>query len=258
MAEAPIVRCRGLAHAFGGRPVLQGIDLDVAAGEKVSVIGPSGSGKSTLLRLLMALEAPDAGEIEIAGMPMWHTTQGEGSVPASDAHLRAVRAHVGMVFQHYNLFPHLTALENVALAPAIVGGRSREDARALARDLLARVGLEDKVDVHPRRLSGGQQQRVAIARALAPGPDVMLFDEITAALDPELVGEVLAVLRDLAAGGGMTMIVVTHEMAFAREISDRVLFFDEGRIVEAGPPDQLFTAPTEARTRRFLEAVLER
>jgi polar amino acid transport system ATP-binding protein len=256
MSDTPIVSCRGLSKAYDERPVLRAIALDVEGGEKVSVIGPSGSGKSTLLRLLMALERPDAGTIRIAGDDMWNMRRGDRQLPADEGHLRRVRGHVGLVFQHYNLFPHMTALRNVALTPQVVGGLTRDEGEDLARGLLKRVGLGDKVDAYPAELSGGQKQRVAIARALAPQPDVMLFDEITAALDPELVGEVLTVLHDLAAESDMTMIVVTHEMAFAREISDRVLFFDGGIIVEEGPPDRLFRAPTEPRTRAFLETYL--
>lgn len=257
MADAPIVRCRRIAKSYEGKAVLREIDAEIAHGEKVSVIGPSGSGKSTLLRLLMGLEAPDDGEIEIAGESMWTMERKGKRVRADEAHLRRVRNHVGMVFQHYNLFPHMTALRNVALAPEIVGGRTRQEAEDRARELLDSVGLGDKSDAYPAELSGGQKQRVAIARALAPQPDVMLFDEITAALDPELVGEVLGVLRQLAEESDMTMIVVTHEMTFARDISDRVLFMDGGYIVEEGPPDVIFGSPNEERTRAFLKSFIE-
>lgn len=256
MPDQPIISCRALTRRYGDTTVLQEIDVDIPRGEKLSVIGPSGSGKSTLLRLLMMLEAPDAGELHIAGTPAWTMRKGEREVPADEKYVRRVRSHVGMVFQHYNLFPHMSALRNVALAPELTGTLDRPAAEARAKDLLSRVGLSEKLDAYPRHLSGGQKQRVAIARALAPRPDVLLFDEITAALDPELVGEVLAVLRDLAHEGDSTMIVVTHEMRFAQEISDRTLFFDAGRIVEQGPPSQIFDAPQEARTQAFMQSVL--
>jgi polar amino acid transport system ATP-binding protein len=244
---------RGLTKRYGPLTVLHGIDLDVDAGERVSVIGPSGSGKSTLLRLLMTLEEPDGGRIEIDGTPMWHVERRGRRVPADEAHLRKVRGRIGMVFQQYNLFPHMDALRNVALAPELVQGLPRAEAEARARQLLERVGLADKVAAYPAELSGGQKQRVAIARALAPRPELVLFDEITAALDPELVGEVLAVLRDLARERSTAMLVVTHEMRFAREVSDRVVFVDAGRVVEQGPPEQIFGRPEHARTAAFLD-----
>ena len=241
---------------YGPLMVLQGIDLEIERGSKVAVIGPSGSGKSTLLRLLMTLERPESGRIEIEGESMWTMHNGDREVAADEAHLHRVRGKIGMVFQHFNLFPHLTALDNVALAPRLVGGTPREQANQLARELLDRVGLADKADVYPVRLSGGQKQRVAIARALAMSPQVMLFDEVTSALDPELVGEVLAVLRHLAKESDMTLLLVTHEMRFAREIADRVLFFEKGQVLEDSPPEKMFHSPTHERTREFLESVL--
>lgn len=252
----PQIRLREVRKSYGELTVLEGIDLEINRGAKVAIIGPSGSGKSTLLRLLMTLEKPDSGRIEIDGESMWTREQAGAEVSADEAHLHRVRGKIGMVFQHFNLFPHLTALDNVALAPRLVAGTARADANQQARELLDRVGLGDKSDVYPSRLSGGQKQRVAIARALAMSPHVMLFDEVTSALDPELVGEVLAVLRQLAHESDMTMLLVTHEMRFAREISDRVLFFERGRIVEDSPPEQMFQNPANPRTREFLESVL--
>ena len=257
MPESPIVRFAGVRKRFGTLELLRGLDLDVAPAEKVAVIGPSGSGKSTLLRILIGLEAIDGGRVEVAGEALWDARE-PGQRSAVDPRRRwELRGLVGMVFQHFHLFPHMSALENVALAPRRVLGLSRDDARARARDLLARVGLADKADAVPARLSGGQRQRVAIARALAMQPRIMLFDEVTSALDPELVGEVLAVLRELARDGEMTMLLVTHQMHFAREIADRVVFLDHGRVIEQGAPEQVFGAPREERTRAFLRAVLE-
>jgi polar amino acid transport system ATP-binding protein len=253
---APQIVLRNIVKRYGPLTVLQGIDLRIERGTKVAVIGPSGSGKSTLLRLLMTLERPDEGRIELDGEPMWTMQWGGREVAADETHLRRVRQKIGMVFQHFNLFPHLTALDNVALAPRLVGGTARRDANQQARDLLGRVGLEEKADVFPARLSGGQKQRVAIARALAMSPEIMLFDEVTSALDPELVGEVLAVLRQLARESDMTMLLVTHEMRFAREIADRVLFFESGQVLEDGPPSEIFQQPAHQRTREFLESVL--
>jgi polar amino acid transport system ATP-binding protein len=239
------IRAEGLCKAYGRNVVLDHIDLDVAPGEVVCVIGPSGSGKSTLLRCLNLLERPTSGRVFI----------GDDEITAPGAPIDALRRRVGMVFQAFNLFPHRTVIDNLTMAPMAVTGLSRGAARERARSLLARVGLSEKEGEHPARLSGGQQQRVAIARALAMEPRVMLFDEATSALDPELVGDVLGVMRDLA-DGGMTMVVVTHEMGFAREAGDRVVFMDEGAIVEQGPPGEVLGAPREERTRRFLERVL--
>jgi polar amino acid transport system ATP-binding protein len=252
-----MVRLRDLRKSYGAQPVLRGIDLDVPAAQTVSVIGPSGSGKSTLLRLLMLLDRPDAGTIEIDGESPWVENRNGREVPADERHFRRVRGKVGMVFQHFNLFPHMTALGNVAEAPQHVLGLPQREARALALGHLASVGLEDKADAWPAQLSGGQKQRVAIARALAMQPKVMLFDEITSALDPELVGGILQLLRELAARRTMTMMIVTHHMAFAESISDRVLFFDDGVIVEDGPPEDIFGNPHLDRTRRFVDAVKE-
>jgi len=252
------VRFRSVTKQFGDLVVLDELDLDVDPGEKVVIIGPSGSGKTTILRVLMTLERPNAGTVEVGGEHLYHELKNGDLVPASERHVRRVRHRIGMVFQHFNLFPHMTALENVAFAPRKVLGTPRDEARERAVALLESVGLGDKLDEHPARLSGGQKQRVAIARALAMEPEVMLFDEVTSALDPELVGDVLNVLRDLAENTSMTMLLVTHEMGFAREIGDRVVMFDAGRVVEQGPPEQIFTDPHEQRTRDFLRAVLDR
>jgi ABC-type polar amino acid transport system ATPase subunit len=240
-----VIKINGLHKRFGKLEVLQGIDLHVKPGEVVVVIGPSGSGKSTLLRCINRLEEPTEGEIVIAGEP----------VPAGGKGLDEVRAELGMVFQRFNLFPHKTALENVTLGPAKVRKMTPPQADALGRALLEKVGLADKADAYPAHLSGGQQQRVAIARALAMQPKAMLFDEPTSALDPELVGEVLEVMKQLAREG-MTMMVVTHEMGFAREVAHRIIFMDQGKVMEEGPPEQFFAAPKEERTRTFLRKVL--
>src|SRR5690606_5883337 len=224
-------------------------------GEKLALIGPSGSGKSTILRILMTLEAIQAGEVTVDGQVMWRM-EGDRPVQADRATLRQIRRRVGMVFQHFNLFPHMSVMRNLTEAPIHVLGLDPATAEGRARDLLDRVGLAGKADSYPAQLSGGQKQRVAVARALAMQPDIMLFDEVTSALDPEVVGEVLDVLRDLAHESGMTMLLVTHEMGFAREIADRVVFMDGGRVVEAGPPEQVFGDPAEERTREFLRRVL--
>ncbi|NUN95533.1 MAG: ectoine/hydroxyectoine ABC transporter ATP-binding protein EhuA [Candidatus Omnitrophica bacterium] len=250
-----MVRIRGLSKRYGDVSVIEDLDLDIAAGEHLAVIGPSGSGKTTFLRVLMTLERPDSGTIEIEGEDLWLMKRNGALIPANPAHLRRVRAKVGMVFQHFNLFPHMTALRNVTEAPIHVLGLSRAQAAQRGVELLAKVGLEDKLDSYPHQLSGGQKQRVAIARALAMQPKVMLFDEVTSALDPELVGEVLGVLRQIARETEMTMIVVTHLMEFAREIANRVIFFDRGRVREDAPPDEIFTNPSHPRTREFLRAV---
>jgi polar amino acid transport system ATP-binding protein len=251
------VRLRDVHKQFGDLQVLRGIDLDVPQAQTVSIIGPSGSGKSTLLRLLMTLDRPTHGRIEIEGESLWTVDQGGKDVCAGDEHVRSVRSKVGMVFQHFNLFPHMSAQANVALAPINVKGLSKAEANERARHYLDLVGLGDKFNAFPAHLSGGQKQRVAIARALAMQPRIMLFDEITSALDPELVGGILAILRDLANQRTMTMLIVTHEMKFAERSSDRVLFFDQGRILEDGPPGQVLGNPREQRTREFLHTVLE-
>jgi len=246
--DDPLVRFRAVRKAFGSNVVLEHFDLDVADGERIALIGPSGSGKTTVLRLLMGLDGFDGGEIELGGAPLSRATP----------QAKLARLQVGMVFQHFNLFPHLTVMRNVTEAPRRVLGLSDAEARAQAAELLSLVGLHAKHDALPRQLSGGQQQRVAIARALAMRPRVMLFDEITSALDPELVGEVLRVVRQLARDSGMTMLIVTHEMSFARDVSDRVVFMEHGRVAEQGPPEVIFRNPRNDRTRAFLQAILER
>jgi polar amino acid transport system ATP-binding protein len=255
--DQPAVRFRGVRKSFGTVEVLRDVDLDVPSGQKVAVIGPSGSGKTTLLRLIMTLERLDAGTIEIEGELLGARQASGQLVRDNERHLRQVRGKIGMVFQHFNLFPHMTALDNVMVGPVHVLGISRQEALERATDLLRLVGLEDKGAVHPRQLSGGQQQRVAIARALAMRPRIMLFDEVTSALDPELIGEVLNVVRNLARETAMTMLIVTHEMKFAEDIADRVIFMDHGSIVEDAPPKVIFRNPSSDRTRAFLRAVLE-
>jgi ABC-type polar amino acid transport system ATPase subunit len=255
-ASDPAVRLVEVAKSFGVRPVLRKLDLSVAEGEVVVVIGGSGSGKSTMLRCIAGLELIDQGEILIEGVPVQQVGEGarnRGLLKAA----RSIRREVGMVFQHFNLFPHMTARRNVTLALRLVRGMSKANADRAADDALARVAMAEHRDSYPDQLSGGQQQRVAIARALAMRPRIMLFDEVTSALDPELVGEVLKVMRQLAAEG-MTMIVVTHEMSFARDVADRVLFMDGGLILEQGGPEAMFTAPQHDRTRAFLSRLLER
>jgi polar amino acid transport system ATP-binding protein len=256
-AAVPAVRFRDVHKSFGAVHVLRGVNLDVAAGQKLAIIGPSGSGKTTILRLIMTLERVTSGTIEIEGELLGQKRVGDRIEP-DERNVRRVRAKIGMVFQHFNLFPHMTALENVMVGPVHALHRPRDETRQRAVELLKVVGLQDKANVHPRQLSGGQQQRVAIARALAMRPRIMLFDEVTSALDPELVGEVLTVIRDLAHETAMTMLIVTHEMKFAADISDRVIFMDHGNIVEDAPPSVLFTNPSHERTRAFLRAVLER
>jgi polar amino acid transport system ATP-binding protein len=236
--------------------VLRSLDLDIERNEKVAIIGPSGSGKSTLLRLAMTLEKPDAGYIAVEGERLWEMQVNGKWVPATAKHTAKVRMNIGMVFQHFNLFPHKTALQNVMLAPRHVLKLDKQEARDRAVELLGMVGLPDKLDHYPVQLSGGQKQRVAIARALAMRPKVLLLDEITSALDPELVGEVLNVVRDIAHQQDITMLLVTHEMRFAREIADRVIFMEHGRVVEMDTPDRLFQDPSEPRTREFLRSVL--
>jgi polar amino acid transport system ATP-binding protein len=236
----------GVSKSFGDHRVLKGIDLEVGEHEVVCVIGASGSGKSTLLRCVNLLEPIDEGRIVVEGR----------DVSAPGVNANEVRRGIGIVFQAFNLFPHMTVLRNVTLAPREVLGRSRAQAEADAVELLGRFGLADKRDDYPDRLSGGQQQRVAIVRALAMRPELMLFDEVTSALDPELVGEVLNVIRELAAGG-MTMLIATHEMGFAREIADQVCFLDDGLILEQGPPGEIFSSPKEPRTRQFLQRIVE-
>ena len=258
LEAVPAVRFRAVRKSFGEVHVLRGVDLEVPAGQKLAIIGPSGSGKTTLLRLLMTLEQPESGSIEIDGELLGAERQDGRIVRDETRRIREVRAKIGMVFQHFNLFPHMTALGNVMEGPVHVNGVDRAEAERAARDLLDLVGLAAKADTHPRQLSGGQQQRVAIARALAMRPRVMLFDEVTSALDPELVGEVLRVVRELAHQESMTMLIVTHEMAFAEDIADRVIFMDHGVIVEDAAPEDIFHHPAHERTKAFLRAVLER
>ncbi|MDA8234258.1 MAG: amino acid ABC transporter ATP-binding protein [Clostridia bacterium] len=239
-----MIRINNLYKNFGSLEVLKDVNCHVQEKEVVVVIGPSGSGKSTMLRCINKLEDATGGEIVVDNIPL-----------NSEANINAIRQEVGMVFQRFNLFPHMKALDNITLAPMKVRGMSKDEAVVIARDLLNKVGLADKADAYPDQLSGGQQQRVAIARALAMRPKVMLFDEPTSALDPEMVGEVLGVMKDLAKEG-MTMVVVTHEMGFAREVGDRVIFMDEGRIIEEGTPEEIFNNPKNERLKGFLSKVL--
>lgn len=251
-----VIQFENVVKRFGDITVLDSLNFHVSRGEKVTIIGPSGSGKSTVLRILMTLETIDEGVIYVDGEPLWHERRDEQLAPASEAHLRAMRKKMGMVFQQFNLFPHMTVRRNITEAPIHVLGLSRAEANERAQEYLDLVGLTEHADKFPRQLSGGQQQRVGIARALAMRPKIMLFDEPTSALDPELVGEVLSVIQRLAEEHDLTMLLVTHEMQFAKQISDRVCFFDKGRIVEEGPPEQLFTEPREQRTREFLDTFL--
>jgi polar amino acid transport system ATP-binding protein len=253
----PLIKFEKVVKRFGDNVVLRELDFQVAPGERVTLIGPSGSGKTTILRLLMTLERPNGGRIWVDGDPLWHVPKGGKLVPADEKHLRKVRRKIGMVFQQFNLFPNMTVLRNVTEAPVRVLGKSREEAERKARELLDRVGLSAKMEARPTQLSGGQQQRVAIARALAMEPKVLLLDEVTSALDPELVAGVLNVLREIAETTDITMLIVTHEMHFARDVSHRVMMFDHGQVVEQGPPRQIFSAPRHQRTKAFLHAVVE-
>ncbi len=253
----PLVRIVDLHKSFGALEVLCGINIEVDKGEKLSIIGPSGSGKTTLLRCINYLEKPTAGHIYVADQLIGEKQSNGKFVHLSDRELAKERAEIGFVFQRFNLFPHLTALGNVAVAPRRVLGLQKQDAEERAGAMLEKVGLAHKAEEYPERLSGGQQQRVAIARVLAMQPKLMLFDEATSALDPELIGEVQKVIRDLA-DEGHTMIIVTHEINFAEEISDRVIFMDGGNIIEEGPPREIFSNPTRERTRTFLRQILER
>jgi ABC-type polar amino acid transport system ATPase subunit len=248
----PVVRVEGLHKSFGDLEVLRGIDMEVEKGQVIVIFGRSGSGKSTLLRCVNFLEDPTAGTIEVSGIRL----EGGHRTRHKREQIRQLRTHCGMVFQQFNLFPHMTAIQNVMEGPVTVKGLEERQARAIATEVLAKVGLADKAEEYPIRLSGGQQQRVAIARALAMEPDVMLFDEPTSALDPELIGEVLAVMTSLATEMHMTMMVVTHEMGFAREVADRMAFFHEGVVLEEGTPEEIFDATRYPETRRFLDAVL--
>ena len=255
--DQAILRIEAVSKRFGHATVLHEVDLGVRQGEKITLIGPSGAGKSTLLRCVNYLERPSSGHIYLDGEPVGERFVRGRYVPVGQRDLARVRRHIGMVFQHFYLFPHLTALQNVTLGLTKVLHLSRQEADSRAMALLDRVGLAEKRNAHPDKLSGGQQQRVAIARALAMGPRIMLFDEATSALDPELAAEVLAVMRQLAADG-MTMLIVTHEMHFAADVSDRVIFMADGRILEQGSPEDVFRTPRHERTQRFLKAVIER
>ena len=255
MAE-PVVKVEGVHKSYGRLEVLKGISMEVNEGQVHVLLGPSGSGKSTVLRCVNHLEKIDAGRIWVDGEMIGYRQVGDKLHELRESEIVDARAKIGMVFQHFNLFPHMTAIENVMLAQRIVLDRGAEEARQRSTELMERVGLEDKIDEYPARLSGGQQQRVAIARALAMDPKLMLFDEVTSALDPELVKDVLDVMRELAKSG-MTMLVVTHEMGFAREVANHVIFMDEGVIVEQGSPKRILDDPKEERTKRFLGLVLE-
>lgn len=245
-----------MEKSFGPTTVLKDLNFTVAPGERVTLIGPSGSGKTTILRLVMTLEELTDGYIFVDGQPLTHEDRGGKRVELPKKRTREMTTRIGMVFQQFNLFPNMTVLENIIEAPVHVLGKSKVEATKEAKELLERVGLADKADAHPTRLSGGQQQRVAIARALAMNPEILLLDEVTSALDPELVGDVLGVLRDIAETTDITMLLVTHEMQFARDVSHRVMMFDGGQVLEEGPPDQIFNNPQHERTRKFLSSVL--
>jgi polar amino acid transport system ATP-binding protein len=249
----PIVRYKDVHKSFDEVEVLKGVNLDVAPGEKISLIGPSGSGKTTIIRMLMTLEQPTSGVIEVDGSPLWHKEVNGKLVPADESHLRKIRRDIGMVFQQFNLFPHMTILKNCMSAPVNVLGISKDEAKERAIEMLEKVGLRDKLDAYPAQLSGGQQQRVAIARAVVMRPKIMLFDEVTSALDPETVGEVLDVIKDLAKEGEMAMILVTHEMDFARDVSDQIVFLEDGVLTEQGTPQQILENPQSERLQSFLE-----
>jgi polar amino acid transport system ATP-binding protein len=252
----PIIRIDNIVKRYGPLTVLDGLSMDVMPGEKLALIGPSGSGKTTILRILMTLESISGGHIEVDGEQLYHMPKNGSLVEADERHLRKMRAKIGMVFQHFNLFPHKTVLDNVTLAPILTKGVARPVAEKRAMELLDMVGMADKAKHVPAQLSGGQKQRAAIARALALSPRIMLFDEVTSALDPELVEEVLNVMKKLAAETDMTMLLVTHEMGFAHDFADRILFFDRGKIVEEGKPDEIFRNPKQERTQTFLRKII--
>ena len=254
--DIPAIRFDRVVKRFGDHTVLDGLDFAVRKGDRVTLIGPSGSGKTTILRLVMTLEELSDGYILIDGKPLVYEERDGKRVALKEKHRNEMRKRIGMVFQQFNLFPNMTVIENIIEAPVHVLGQSKAEATKHAHELLEQVGLPDKADAHPSSLSGGQQQRVAIARALAMEPEILLLDEVTSALDPEVVGEVLNILRDVAKNTDVTMLIVTHEMQFARDVSNRVLMFDGGRIVEEGAPDDIFTNPQEQRTKDFLSAVL--
>lgn len=253
--EIPAIHFEKVEKRFGDHVVLHDLDFTVRKGDRVTLIGPSGSGKTTILRLVMTLEEAEGGYIYVNGAPLTHKNVNGKRVELREKHKNEMRKRIGMVFQHFNLFPNMTVIENIMEAPIHVLGVAKAEAKKRAVQLLEKVGLPDKADAHPSELSGGQQQRVAIARALAMEPEILLLDEVTSALDPEVVGEVLAVLRDIARDTDVTMLIVTHEMHFAREVSNRVLMFDGGKIVEEGDPETIFNNPREQRTRDFLFAV---
>jgi polar amino acid transport system ATP-binding protein len=252
----PVIHFDNVVKRFGDLEVLRGLDFRVQPGERVTLIGPSGSGKTTILRLLMTLEKVTDGVIWVEGEPLSHMRKGDKLVTANESHLRQVRKKIGMVFQQFNLFPNMKVLRNITEAPIHTLGESKDKAVERARELLDLVGLSDKEDAYPSQLSGGQQQRVAIARSLAMSPDILLLDEVTSALDPELVADVLDLLKDIATSTDITMLIVTHEMGFARDVSHRVMMFDKGVIVEDGTPAQVMGEPEHERTRAFLKAVL--
>ncbi|GAA1807473.1 ectoine/hydroxyectoine ABC transporter ATP-binding protein EhuA [Nesterenkonia flava] len=254
--DTPVIEFRDVEKRFGENIVLKDLNFTVARGERVTLIGPSGSGKTTILRLVMTLEELTGGYIFIDGEPLTHQEKDGKRVPVSKKQQKKLRTRIGMVFQQFNLFPNMTVLENIIEAPIHVLGRPKKEAIAKAHSLLDQVGLPDKADAHPTSLSGGQQQRVAIARALAMDPEILLLDEVTSALDPEVVGDVLGILREVADSTNVTMLIVTHEMGFARDVSHKVMMFDGGRVVEEGPPEKIFTHPEHERTQKFLGAVL--
>ncbi|MDG3578988.1 ectoine/hydroxyectoine ABC transporter ATP-binding protein EhuA [Rhizobium sp. YJ-22] len=253
---APIIRIDNITKRYGALTVLDGLSMEVMPGEKLALIGPSGSGKTTILRILMTLETISDGHIEVDGDQLYHMPRNGSLVAADDRHLHRMREKIGMVFQHFNLFPHKCVLDNVTLAPMLTKGMAKAAAEKRAMELLDMVGMADKAKSVPAQLSGGQKQRVAIARALALSPKIMLFDEVTSALDPELVEEVLNVMRKLAAETDMTMLLVTHEMGFAHDFADRVMFFDRGKIVEQGRPEEIFRTPRQERTQAFLRKII--
>ena len=254
--SAPIIKIDGITKSFGTFKVLDGLSLEVMPGEKLALIGPSGSGKTTILRILMTLERIDSGHIQVDGDQLYHMERNGQLLAADERHLTKMRQKIGMVFQLFNLFPHKSVIDNVTLAPMLTKGVPRASAEKRAMELLDMVGMADKAKAMPSQLSGGQKQRVAIARALALSPKIMLFDEVTSALDPELVEEVMNVMRKLAAETDMTMLLVTHEMGFAHDFADRVLFFDRGKIVEEGKPDDIFRHPKQERTQAFLKKII--
>lgn len=252
----PVIRFEDVEKKFGDTTVLSGLNFDVAPGERVTLIGPSGSGKTTILRLVMTLEHLTGGYIWIDGKPLTHDTRNGKRVQLKEKEVAATRKQIGMVFQHFNLFPNMSVIDNLTEAPVHVLGRGKEEARERGLALLDQVGLKDRAEAHPSQLSGGQKQRVAIARALAMDPKILLLDEVTSALDPELVGDVLGVLRDVADSTDISMLIVTHEMQFARDVSHKVMMFDGGQVLEQGAPADLLSNPTHERTQRFLDSIL--